>query len=117
MNNNFVCDAHFVSVQGEYYSNNTRKFMLIGRVTNGWCSLNTLNKEIFGNEAVKQFEDLNRLSWIESINGILYSTHDREESNLIKRYCVDKKPYWIYTKSIWKLLPGSVTTDDIWQKI
>ena len=115
LNNSFFNDAHFVSMQGVYYSENTRKFMLIGRATNGWGSLNTLNKETFGNEAAEKFEDLDRWNWIESINGTLYSAHDSEK-NLAKRYCLDKKPYWSYTKSIWKQLTGSVFDDDIWQK-
>lgn len=112
----FYNDAHFVSMQGKYFSNNERKFMLIGRATNGWGSLDVLSKQDFGIDAESQFNSLKRWSWIESVNGILYSTYDREEKNLTKRYCIDKKPYWTYTKAIWEQLPGMIHSDEIWME-
>ena len=112
----FRNDAHFVSMQGKYYSKNERKFMLIGRATNGWGSLDTQSKQSFGTDAESQFNSLNRWRWIESINGTLYSTHDRDETNLAKRYCIDKKPYWAYTKAIWTQLPGLIHDDEIWME-
>lgn len=112
----FFDDAHFVSMSGEYYQDNTRKFLLIGRATNGWGAMDTLTKESFANEAEAQFNNHDRWNWIESINGVLYSTHDRYEKNLAKRYCIDKKPYWTYTREIWKQLSGTIHENDIWQK-
>ena len=112
----FSKSAHFVSMQGEYYGNSDKKFMLIGRATNGWEPLNMQSKELFGDEAEALFFDCSRWNWIESINGTLYSTHDREQTNLSKRYCIDKKPYWAYTKEIWSQIDGSFVNDDIWQK-
>ncbi len=112
----FQKDAHFVAMQGEYYQENSRKFMLIGRAPNGWESLNVNSKEEFGERAETQFRNTDRWNWIESVNGTLYSTHDRNISNLSKRYCVDKKAYWAYTKKIWEQLPGKIHEDEIWQK-
>lgn len=111
----FIENAHFVAMEGEHYSKNSRKFMLIGRATNGWGFLATNSKEIFAEEAESQLKSFHRWNWIESINGTLYSTHDREKS-LVERYCIDKKPYWAYTKEIWKRLSGSIHDDEIWQK-
>lgn len=111
----FFGEAHFVAMQGEHYARNSRKFMLVGRATNGWGSLDTGSKEAFGADAQSQLESFHRWNWIESVNGTLYSTHDRGKS-LPKRYCIDKKPYWAYTKSVWKQLPGTVCDDEVWQK-
>jgi len=112
----FFRDAHFVSMQGEHYLKNSKRFMLIGRAPNGWGSLDTQSRETFGKDAESQLRSYDRWNWIESVNGTLYSTHDRHETNLSKRYCIDKKPFWTYAKSIWKQLPGSFTEDDVWQK-
>lgn len=77
----FFDAAHFVAMQGEHYQNNTRKFLLIGRAPNGWESWGKLTKNEFGSKAEEQFKDYSRWSkWIESINGTLYSTHDREKN-------------------------------------
>ena len=111
----FFQDAHFVPIQGEYYQKNSRKFMLIGRAANGWESLSTDSKDAFGNAAESQFKDYDRWNWIENVNGTLYCSGGKEK-NLSKRYCIDKKPYWVYTKSIWEQLSGIVHDDVIWQK-
>ena len=79
---NFFQCAHFVSIKGEYFEQNSKKFMLIGRAANGWESLNTQNKESFGDEAEEQFYNYKRWNWIENINGILYSCDNKKEKKL-----------------------------------
>lgn len=113
---NFKNDAHFVSMQGPFYQENSKRFLLIGRSTNGWGSLTTTSREAFGHKAQEQFEDLTRWNWIENHDGTLYSTHDKEEKNYSKRYCLDKKAYWSYTKSIWDQLPGEAHPCDVWME-
>ncbi len=88
--------AHFVSMCGEQYNKGTRRFMLIGRATNGWGTLTAESAAAFGKAAQSGFDDHERWNWIEAIDGTLYSTHDQDQSNLSKRYCIDKKPYWDY---------------------
>lgn len=108
--------AHFVSMCGEQYNKGTRRFMLIGRATNGWGTLTAESAAAFGKAAQSEFDDHERWNWIEAIDGTLYSTHDQDQSNLSKRYCIDKKPYWDYSKAIWSQLPGVVQDDEIWMK-
>lgn len=108
--------AHFVSMCGELYDKGTRRFMLIGRSTNGWGTLNTASETAFGGAAQAELDDHKRWNWVESIGGTLYSTHDQDKSDLTKRYCIDKKPYWDYAKAIWLQLPGNVQSNDIWME-
>ena len=107
----FKEDAHFVSMQGVFYEENEKKLLLIGRAPNGWGSLITDTADSFASDAQKQFDDCHRFNWIESINGTLYSTHDREKDS---RYCIDTKPFWYYAKEIWQKLPGSASDCYVW---
>jgi hypothetical protein len=108
--------AHFVSMRGEEYNCGTRRFMLIGRATNGWGALTTKSATAFGEAAQNEFDDHGRWNWIESIDGTLYSTHDKDKTNLSKRYCIYKNPYCYYSKAIWSRLPGTFQDNEIWMK-
>ena len=63
--------AHFVSMCGELYDKGTRRFMLIGRSTNGWGTLNTASETAFGGAAQAEFDGHKRWNWAESIGGTL----------------------------------------------
>jgi hypothetical protein len=102
-------------MKGTCYAQNELRFMLIGRAPNGWESLNAQNGEAFGNEAEQLF-NTDRWNWIEVINGTQYSTHDKDQSDLKNRYCIDKKPFWTFSKAIWEKLSGQSSTNLIWQK-
>lgn len=112
----FKNNAHFVSMQGPFYQQNSRRFLLIGRATNGWMSLPTASRDFFGNEAQKQFDDRTRWNWVEAHDDTLYSAHDKGKKNYSQRYCLSKKPFWYYTKAIWYQLPGDIQSCDIWMK-
>ena len=108
----FKDDAHFVSMRGVFYGKDERrKLLLVGRAPNGWGSLITDTADSFAADAQRQFDDCHRFNWIESVNGTLYSTHDREEDS---RYCIDTKPFWYYAKEIWQKLPGAESNYYIW---
>lgn len=111
----FFRDAHFVSMRGVFYPKNEKRLLLIGRAPNGWESLLTENEELFAADASRRFADTHRFSWIESVEGTLYSNHDRNHLRC-DRYCVDASPFWYYAKEIWQALPGTVTETEIWQE-
>lgn len=112
----FKTESHFVSMHGEHYMQNSRRFLLIGRSTNGWDSLNANSAESFGAEAEKQFNDVTRWDWVESVNGTIYSRYYKSKEKPSKRYCLDKKPYWAYSKAIFEQLPDTVKDAEIWMQ-
>lgn len=107
--------AHFVSMKGVHYDENELKFLLIGWAPNGWDPLLTINKEVFGLDAERQFNNIHRFRWIEEINGALYSINDRELP-ISKRYCLSKKHYWIKAKEVWRQLSNNTEERGIWQE-
>lgn len=113
---NFKSISHFVSIHGKHFTENERRFLLIGRSTNGWFSIDAGTADDFGAEAQKQFHDTTRWNWVESVDGTLYSTHDKDKEHLKNRYCIDKKPYWTCSHAIYEQLHGSVHDDEIWME-
>lgn len=111
----FDTSAHFVSIKGALYESSDIRFMLVGRATNEWGSLFTNTAEIFGMDAERQFNDSHRFCWIEDIKGSLYSAYDREKP-IKKRYCLDKKHYWTYSKEIFKRLTRMELLSPVWQE-
>lgn len=92
-------EAHFVAMCGPEYRQSCFRFMLIGRSTNGWKSLNTESPEMFGADAQSQFDDSGRWdSLIESSeNGVLKARDN-------KAYCPSIIPFWSYAGGVFENL-------------
>lgn len=96
--NGFLEKINFVAINGNIDKQKS-KFMLIGRVCNGWDKWGINNCEEYSNKAYNEFKDKdkNRWGWIEERGGALYNSKD---------YCVSNKPFWDYSKSIWEYISG-----------
>lgn len=110
----FPESSHFVSMRGQNYGKEPKRFMLIGRAVNGWGSLPTESAQAFGLEAQRQFDNLERWNWITEEHGVLYSIY--KENGIVKKYCIDQKPFWSYTKPIWAKIQGATEEQTFWMK-
>lgn len=118
----FLNSAHFVAMQGERYTQNKKRFMLIGRAPNGWSAFQDIHGEVdFGERAQKEFASTDRFTyrkdsatgedcgWIEDKSGALYSKH-------CEGYCLSKKPFWSYAKAIWERISEAAPDDGVWME-
>lgn len=109
--------AHFVAIKGEAFASNTKRFMLVGRAPNGWGSLDSSSAEAFSESANEQFSSQSRWDWVEEVNGVLYSGHDEDKTNVANRYCLDRSAFWAYAKDIWEQLTRNNSDNGpVWMK-
>lgn len=100
--------APFVAVKGKYYTSNSLRLLLVGRATNGWGSIETVQSETsFLNEVCTQINESDGFSWIENQNKVL-----RIKGNT--RYSLSRSSFWNYAKDIWMELLGGVQNGPVW---
>lgn len=112
---NFEHYAHFVGMKGRNYANNPVRFLLVGRAVNGWESLPVYNCEKYAEAAEASFDDVGRWSWVEDVNGVLYSK-DGGKTEKRKRYCVSRSPFWVYSREIFKNISPSSYMGGVWME-
>lgn len=92
----------FVAMKGSKYptvsSNNSCRFLLIGRSANSW-SLGpaTTSREVFCEEAKNIFNEYNFDKWVDFTNGHAVARDAEKKS---RSYYLST-PFWSYTKRIW----------------